>query len=109
MAMFRRGYTLFAIKGRAKPVFPMACYTLYTCVVVGWLMIRVPGFDTGPGGYTRCVSGCKVGCRGGLCGVVIGGWRRNIQRTYVESVCGVLSTHKGIPLGLGSEQSDLGN
>ena len=46
MTTFCRGYTLFAMKGRAKPIFPMACYTLYTCVVVGWLMIRVPGLNT---------------------------------------------------------------
>lgn len=34
------------MKGRAKPVVPMAFYTVYTCAVVAWLMIRVPGFNT---------------------------------------------------------------
>ena len=39
-------HTLFAYRGRAKPFFPMACYTLYTCAVVTWLMQDVLGFQT---------------------------------------------------------------
>ena len=41
MTLSRRGNTLFAMKGRAKPIFPMACYTLYTCAAVT-LMVYVP-------------------------------------------------------------------
>ena len=40
-----RAHTLFAIRGRAKPVFPLACYTCYTGAVVAWLMLDVPGFS----------------------------------------------------------------
>ena len=41
-----RIHTLFAYRGRAKPFFPMACYTLYTCAVVTWLMQDLPSFQT---------------------------------------------------------------